>query len=352
MLKRTPAEALDSAPALSQAAPAAPVRPGFTPERLCRLMREAVSSIGLDLTGFSVLTEAATGAYGVTPIIAAVAGARHVHAFVKPSRHGSVAEARAWTETLARTAGVSDRISVIEHIPDELPHTIDIVTNSGHLRPIDARLIAKLAPTSIIALMFEAWELRASDIDVEACRERSIRIVGVNERHRTIDVFSYLGPLCVRLLQNAGLPVYGTRIALLCDNDFGPDLMSGLVGQGARARVFSDIEHFCGGSWDCVVVALHPKAAPRIDAQAAKRLARLAPNAIVAQFWGDIDRDALVENGLTVWPNETPRPGHMAILLSEIGPEPIIRLQTGGLRAAERIIRGTALVPDEISQII
>lgn len=352
MLKRTPPEALGLAPAPSLTAPAALARPGFAPARLCRLVREIVPTIGLDLAGLTVLTEAATGAYGVTPIIAAAAGARHVHAFVKPSRHGSIAEVRAWTETLARTAGVSGRISVIEHIPDELPGAVDIVTNSGHLRPIDADLIARLAPATVIALMFEAWELRAGDIDVEACRERSIRIVGVNERHRTIDVFSYLGPLCVRLLQNAGLPVYGTRIALLCDNDFGPDLMAGLVGQGAKARVFSDIEHFCGGPWDCVVVALHPKAAPRIDAQAAKRLARLAPNAIVAQFWGDIDRDALVENGLTVWPNEAPRPGHMAILLSEIGPEPIIRLQTGGLRAAERVFRGTALMPDEIAQIV
>jgi hypothetical protein len=42
----------------------------------------------------------------------------------------------------------------------------------------------------------------------------------------------------------------------------------------------------------------------------------------------------------------------MAILLSEIGPEAIVRLQTGGLRAAEWVRRGRTISPDGFAQIV
>src|SRR5579884_1842531 len=50
-------------------------RPGLNPLRLIRLMRAAIDRCGLDLSGLTVLTEAATGAYAVTGVLAAMAGA-------------------------------------------------------------------------------------------------------------------------------------------------------------------------------------------------------------------------------------------------------------------------------------
>jgi hypothetical protein len=40
----------------------------------------------------------------------------------------------------------------------------------------------------------------------------------------------------------------------------------------------------------------------------------------------------------------------MAILLSELGPDPVIRLQSGGLRAAELVYRGGAAACHEAGQ--
>src|SRR6202021_122282 len=102
--------------------------------------------------------------------------------------------------------------------------------NSGHLRPLSAELIDQLPSHAVIALMFEAWEFRPQDIDLEACLRRGIPIVGVNERHPAVDVFSFLGPLCVKQLHDCGLAVYGDRIALLCDNDFAEPMARGLRG--------------------------------------------------------------------------------------------------------------------------
>jgi hypothetical protein len=59
-----------------------------------------------------------------------------------------------------------------------------------------------------------------------------------------------------------------------------------------------------------------------------------------------------MSQGLTVWPRESPSAGHMAVLLSEIGPEPIVRLQAGGLRAAEWIRRGGTVSAGGFAQLV
>ena len=314
-------------------------------------MRDAIASTGLNLGNLIVLTEAASGAYGVTPVIAALANARRVYAFTRTTKHGTVAEVTEWTMALACAAGVADRISVIETVSSDILKSVHIITNSGHLRPITADTIAQLPPTAVVALMFEAWEFRPGDIDFIACQQRRIPIVGVNERHPAVDVFSYLGPLCVKLLHDAGIPVYQSRIALLCDNGFAESMLRSLTGAGASASIFSSVESLPEDRWDAIVVSLQPSAVPRVNAHQAAHLARVAPTgALVAQFWGDVDRAALASHGLELWPPAPPRAGHMAILLSAIGPDPIVRLQTGGLRAAEFIYRGGAAAADGIAQ--
>jgi hypothetical protein len=328
-------------------------RPGFSPVRLRTLMKLAVAETGLDMSGMTVLTEAATGAYAVTPVLAAMAGAKHVYALTKSGRHGSVSDAKRETLELAAPLGIADRIEILEKISPEVLQNVDIVTNSGHLRPLTAALIDQLRSDAVIALMFEAWEFRREDLDIEACARRKIPVVGVNERHPAVDVFSFLGPLAVKQLHDSGLAVLGNRIGLLCDNDFLAPLHAGLASLGANVETFKNVAAVHPGAWDAFVVALQPADTPRVDQAEAAHLAACAPaGAVVVQFWGDIDRAVLAANGLAVWPTQSVGRGHMGILLSEIGPEPIVRLQTGGLRAAEWVRRGGTVTQDSFAQLV
>ncbi|MET0313755.1 MAG: hypothetical protein ABW275_05125 [Hansschlegelia sp.] len=311
-------------------------RPGFEPARLVMLARERIAEMKLNLHDRTVLTEAATGVYVITPILAALAGARRVFALARDSRHGRKSAAVAWLHHVAETAGVVDAISIVDSIPEAVLGQVDIVTNSGHLRPIDGRIVDTLPSHAVIALMFEAWEWREADIDLAACRRRGIPVVGVNERHQAVDVFSYLGPLAVRLLQDAGIAVYRSKVALICDNEFGPSLLAGLAAQGAEIVQATSVQELAPHAFDAVLIALRPaERGDRVDAEDARLLAKMSPRAVVAQFWGDIDRLSLVQHGLAIWPPVAPARGHMAILLSAIGPEPVVRLQAGGLKAAE-----------------
>lgn len=330
-----------------------PSQPGYSLPGLRALMRRTIARTGLNLSGKIVVTEAASGAYATTPVIAAMAGAGRVYALARPSRYGTVAEVTAWIYHLAIFAGVADRITVVEGLSPEILATADIVTNSGHVRPLTAEFINQLPSKAVIALMFEAWEFRSSDIDLDACARRGIPVVGVNERHPTVDVFSFLGPLCVKQLHDCGLAVYGNRLALLCDNDFAEPMFNGLSGIGAQTELFTSASVVLRADWDAIVVALRPEDKPRVGAAEARHLAQAAPSGVaVVQFWGDIDRPAVHAHSLNVWPRTAPAQGHMGVLLSDIGPEPIVRLQTGGLRAAEWVMRGGATSADGIAQLV
>jgi hypothetical protein len=337
--------------------------PGLDPRRLVALMRAAVERVDLDLDGRTVVTEAATGAYSVTPVLAALAGARRVHALARDSRYGTSAEVAARTESLAAEAGVG--VDVVTSKGDAALADADIVTNSGHLRPLDGATIRRMKPGAAIPLMYEAWELRAGDVDLEACRRRGIRVGGTNERHPAVDVFSFLGVMAVKLLTDAGVSVYASRLLLLCDNPFQQFIARGLVNAGAEVEVRERLggetiaEHELAvaaatpvrprpddgpvrDGLDAVVVALRPRSEPVLNGVDAGLLADRAPGAVVAQRWGDLDRSVLRAAGVPVWPPAAPPPGHMGILPSAVGPEPVVRLQAAGLKVGEVLCRGPA----------
>lgn len=310
--------------------------PGYNPHRLVTLMRDAIRRCNLQLHGTTILTEAATGAYVVTPILAAMAGAEKVYAITKDSRYGTVEQVITQTKQIAELAGVSHAIEFITEISKHIVSEADIITNSGHVRPINAQMISWMKPNAVIPLMYEAWEFRPEDLDLVACRQHGIKVAGTNERHPAIDVFSFLGIMAIKLLHDAGISVYTSNILLLCDNPFKVYIESGLTSVGATVDTVENISDASQNkNYDAIVVALQPRQDPILSALDAETIAQNWPGVIIAQYWGDIDRSAFTTRNLHIWPIKEPKPGHMAILPSEVGPESTVRLQIGGLKAGE-----------------
>jgi hypothetical protein len=306
---------------------------------------DAVDQCALDLDGAAVLTEAATGAYVVTPVIAALAGAGSVDAVTRASRYGSVEQVVAATEELAAAAGVTGAIRIHTQITAELVGAADIVTNSGHLRPLDARVVSWMRPTAVVPLMFEAWEidLGRADVDLEAMSRRGIRVAGTNERHPAVDVFSFLGPMAVKLFLDAEVCVLKSRVLVLCDNPFEPYITEHLRRSGALVTSRDSLDDAdLGPELDAIVVALRPEDDHVVGRRLVELIARDAPNATLLQFWGDVDRQACAELGVGCVPTDAPGRGHMGVLPSAVGPEAVVRLQAGGLKVAAILRRPEA----------
>lgn len=315
-------------------------RPGLNPRRLVRLMNAAIDRCQLDLAGRTVLTEAASGAYVVTPVLAAMAGAE-VFALAAPTRYASAGELQAATTELARLAGVGDWITFAPGKQALDVSVADIVTNSGQVRPIDAEMIGQLKPGCVIPLMYESWELRPSDLDIEACRKHDIAVAGTNEQHPAVDVFSYLGQLAIKQLHEAGIAVRGSRVVLLCDNPFAPYIEREFQQNGAAVVTVSKLSAEVLVPYaDAIVVAMLPGNHLVLTSNDAALIRDTASDAVIVQYWGDLDRAALAAENLPVWPETAPPAGHMGVLPSAVGPEAIVRLQAGGLKVGEVLARG------------
>jgi hypothetical protein len=190
--------------------------------------------------------------------------------------------------------------------------------------------------------MFESWEIQAGrfDLALDEAVDRGVRVAGTNEQHPLVDVFSYLGTMAVKLLFDAGTAVRNTRLVVLCDNPFAPYLESGLSAAGADvcvARSIRDVDPDFDP--DYVLVSLTPTGSPVIGSAEVHWIGRTWPTTVVAQFWGDIDRASLSEMGIRYWPVVAPPAGHMAVLPSQPGPEPVIRLQAGGLKVGSVLLK-------------
>jgi len=303
-------------------------------------MGAAIDRCSLDLSGLTVLTEAASGAYVVTPVLAAMAGAE-VYALAAGTAYASSEEIQHLTVELARVGAVQGRVHLMCSKDHRIVAEADIVTNSGQVRPIDAEMIAQMKPSAAVPLMYERWEYRHTDLDLQACRARGITVAGTNERHPDVDVFSFLGQMAVMQLHDAGIAVRGSHVLVLCDNDFAPFITRDLENSKAAITQAHQLSaDVIPAHCDAVIVAMQPRREPVFTATDAKLLSERAPGAALIQYWGDVDRAAASAAGLPVWPPRAPRAGHMGVLPSAVGPEPIVRLQSGGLKVGQILAAG------------
>lgn len=299
----------------------------FLLSRLTSSIKRSVVGTNLDLKGLLVVTECATGAYSCTPAIASLAGATKVVAFGKNSSHGTFEGARKDVYCLWEALGLSQNGLLATDSLDALDGNLeraDIVTNSGHLRPLNSERIKRMKKGCVIPLMYESWEFRHTDLCLQTCQERGIPVAGTNERHPDIGVFDYLGPMAAKSLFNAGLEIHGNNILLICDNDFA--LYLGKTLKNLGANVLRNAQTV-SNNIDAVVFAHTPPESGGTLTIDSMDLPERVP--VCCQLWGNVDRSCFK----TKWvPEKEPEAGHMGLMLPSIGVQPVVKLQAGGLK--------------------
>jgi hypothetical protein len=188
--------------------------------RVERLMRLAIARLDLDLREISVLTEAASGNFVVTSLLAAMAGSSHIVALTADSFHGSAAEVANYVLEWARDLGIAERIEIAVDRTRAANAGCNIVTNLGFVRPIDATFIDRMPSDSMVALMWEPWEFRPEDIDLPACNRRKIPVLGTCESDRRVGTYRYVGLIVLKLLLENEIEVYDSDILVVGSSPF------------------------------------------------------------------------------------------------------------------------------------
>lgn len=307
-------------------------------------MRKAVQAFGLALSPYRVLTEAASGHFALTPLIAAEAGAARVYALARDSEYGSACEVGEALLVLARAWGLAGRVEVLYSRDDDRLGAADIVTNLGAVRPIDAALLDRLKPLVAVPLMWETWEFRQQDLDLAQCRLRGIPVLGTDERHPDLQIFGYLGPVAMRLLHQLDIEVFRSSVAVIGGGKFAEAVQQALAAAGAAVARIEACDLAGPGARcvlaaaDAAVVIEHHDRRLLIGAEGAitaQALQSINPSLAIAHVCGGVRQVDLDGAGLRYAPATLAPAGYMSVSTAHAGPRPVVDLHAAGLRVGQ-----------------
>lgn len=318
------------------------------PNRVARLIRNAIDCFELNLNGLAVLTEAASGPFIVTSLTAAMAGAR-VYAVTRDTPYGSASDVISYGKTLASRFDLLSKIVFTGEPAGRFAHDSDIVTNLGFVRPIDKAIVSTLPSHASISLMWEPWEFRPDDIDIDVCREFDIPVVGTNETDRRLRTFEYVGAVASKLLYESGLEILMSNLCLIASDPFGWAIKDFLEACGAKVTRLalpdnnSDLEIFFGpetSKYDAVILAEHRDARELIGVNGGIDPRHLLENDTrLIHIAGNVDDYSIQKLGIVKYPDRMVSPGYMTVTTDYVGPRPVIDLHTAGLKIGEVMVQ-------------
>lgn len=317
---------------------------GTPDQHVRRYVMERLTAIGLDLSGKTVLTEAATGAYRYNAHIPMLAGAKHVIAFAKAGPFGSLYDVRQEFQSAQDVLRMGVSAKVVDDLDDIPLADVDIVTNSGHLRPFTEQFFSRLKTTAVLSLMWEPWELRSEEIDLAAAKDHGILVMGTNESHPKARMNEYPFLMVVQMLLLNARPIVNSRVLVIGDNHYlAPTVVKSAQRVGLNFRLIGTrcsrtemVEHI---SWATdLIVAEHEYGGAIIGAPGSLiDEEMLAQNTLefVGVISGKVDLSLLARRGLQFFPSYNAGARRMSVLPSILGPYPVIDLFCGGLAVGE-----------------
>lgn len=325
----------------------------FNYSRTARLITEAIDAFDLDLTEMSIYTEAATGGFAATAAIAVAAGAETVYALAESSPYGSAAEARAHTKQLAKHVSDEQNLVFPEQKRQRDFAAADIVTNTGFVRPIDDHVVEWLDSNVSVPLMYEPWEFRTDDMDIDELWDSGIPVLGTDESDSRVATQRYLQSLAAKISFECNLEIYQGTFIIVGDGRMARHA-AGLEALGATVVRISPNEIEQGSS---VLDSIDPELIERLDALVVvdhdtnrllvgeggvvdtRELSRLTRGATVIHICGSISTSDLDAAGIQYVPEDPAPSKTMSYNTGYLGPRPVVDLHAAGLRVGADLVQ-------------
>ena len=302
-----------------------------------------VTKLNLNLSSLCILTEAATGAYAAIPAVLLKAGASHVYAWARDSEYGSADRALSEVKEYLSLTGQSEShvTFAVNNRPLEQVPKVDIIMNSGLVRPLDKELLVRAKEgNSTIALLYDAWEIRDGDIDIDLCKKLGVKIAGVNENDASLGIFDLCGQLGVKMALNAGYEVVSNRVLVWSEDQFG-DVIAAALNRFGAAEVIQTTDKAvvseCMEVLDFIFLCEYGSQKKFTGEKGI--IEDLAGNSSerfpgIIHLYGEMDYTWCCERGLNVFPKKDGRANKMSETLDYLGPYACMGLLVAGIRAA------------------
>ncbi|MEK9613581.1 MAG: hypothetical protein VW080_06620 [Flavobacteriaceae bacterium] len=313
-----------------------------------------IKNTNLNLEGLNVITEAASLEYQLMPLLAARAGA-HVIALGKDTRYGAFDQIKKEIESKAIELRVGDKIEVLHLEEFERWSWGDIITNSGMLRPLNSEVISQLKSTAVIPLLWETWEFRPSEIDIESCQKHHIPVIGTDEGFEPINMFFYPGMLAIHILNHLRVDYSSDTIALFGGELPGTLIANHLCSLNQSVLWFADdyrkdLTERIPYTYDqvdslfkkhdikIVLLAEHSNPKLLIGSEGLLNPENLKKDqnpTKIGHLCGNVNLNEIKENELFIYPENVASFGYLSVLPNIFGSTPMLKLFSGGLKVGE-----------------
>ena len=328
-------------------------------KRTEKFIRERIKFYNLNLTDLVVYTEVGSGNYAFTPIIALLANTKEVYAIGKDSHFGSFTDIQSYLNRIISMVNVNHgRIKVISGKRPEHLKKADIVTNSGFVRPIDRKTLANMKPTAVIPLMWETWEFRKEEINLEYARKKGILVLGTNESALGKNILNYRGFLVAKLFFDCGMGLHEDKVLLIGSGRLGAHIAHffRVTGVNFQWLTFdSDVDNKLRKylieakdvngilpNIDAIVIAEHFHKIELIGRKGiikVEQLTKQNPLIQIIHICGNVNLDDINEFKLIVYPKIVKPFGFMTVTGDYIGPKVTLELNITGLKVGEIMAR-------------
>ena len=319
-------------------------------------IQQKILDLDLNLEGFEIITEVGSGLYNYMPIIPLLAGAKKVMAWTRDSSYGTGSDLIENCQKMVQGfSNLNNLEFYIGHFNEKHLSRADLITNSGFLRPLDESKLKFVKDSTVVPLMFEAWEARKEDVDFEYCNRRGIKVAGTNESHEDLNVFPQVGHLAAKMVFEAGYEIYNNKIAIWSDDDFGRVIEKTFSTLGAdEVLVTTDFEELAKSvsGFDFLFISDYDEIRSYDDPSFfdMARLRKLNEHFGVVHLFGEVDSVGLINNEFNVYPPENGDAKYMSRTLSHLGINPFFSLMVGGFKVGENLLKGK--LKDPLNQLL
>jgi hypothetical protein len=314
--------------------------------RTKKIIDAIISDLQIDLSGFTILTEAGSNLFAFTPIIAAMCNAKKVYAWTRDSSHG---KAEYIIENCKKIERLYDVPEVITYSANErpVPHVeeADIITNLGFVRPLNADFLSHLKAGTVVAAMCELWEVRDQDIDINYCKLKNLTVAGTWENCPPLEIFNSCGPLAIKLAMEAGFEVFKNRIIVWSDDEFGKVITAAFKIIGANDVIMTtdcNTLYQSISNVDFIFLCDYSEQSAILGKEGLfdiNKIKALNPSVGFVHLYGKIDSAFVKNHDLKLFPVKDGFASTMSYTLAHLGPLPIIQLHAAGLKVGECLIK-------------
>tara|TARA_B100001113_G_C21092092_1_gene614832 strand:+ start:672 stop:1676 length:1005 start_codon:yes stop_codon:yes gene_type:complete len=315
----------------------------YSTSRVFSRINHYIDKLGLNLEGFNVLTEVGSGLYNYTPIIPILAGANSVMAWTRDSSFGKADDIIAECRIKLDKMGYEDSIEFFKgSINKNHLKNANIITNSGFLRPLNKEKLKHVKQTTVIPLMYELWELRQGDIDIDYCTARGLKVAGTNEYYKDISVFEHVGYLALKMAFEAGYEILNNKIIIWSDDKFGEEVENTFnclnplkiiktTDFEVLKKNIQDVDFIFICDYDEMREYLTP------DFFGLDELVKINSHFAIIHLYGKIDKKNF--DKITIYPPKSGLSKTMSFTLAHLGLNPFVALQVAGFKVGEMMAK-------------